>query len=1318
MRTAAVLCLLGLAGCRFASSVPAEAVITCASDADCPEGRTCRTELGRCVFERGDFEAPQFLGDPIVSPLHARAGAQVTLTFQATEPLVRPPTARMVTTNAQRPLIRDDANCDPATQRWAFSVEVQLDDGEGPASLLVDMEDLAGNAVTGLLSGGVSLDFTPPTVPAGQLTVQPSIVRSGTPVTVLALASEALATRPALVARAGVVQVEVSPVLSSGASLTFTLPTAAFAGSSTALLEIVRLEDLAGNVTPLIPVGTLDIDDQPPTLSQVTVHTPWVSRVPGRDELRFSFFAANADRVSTSVGTEDAVCALDAGFHDCSYRPTAGQVEGASGVVVRAEDAAGNLAESRGAVTFDFTPPAVVPNAAGLQLLPAPGNPLFRPTFAGPDTTLQLSFSLTEPTLAPTVDAGVLSWTLKQNQGSSWLFEVTVPQSGAVEGSFVPQVFAEDLAGNQAALALALSPPGLVVDVTPPPVPSNQGLLLQRFPYGAQETGGGPRSMLHADAGAFEPGAVVRVFAFGNPLAGELARIPVGVAGGFAPTVIGDLDVADPWLEQVDPAGNRSPATSVRDHEWVASFSRFMPQQPTLQTFSGRFARPAWPNAPQALLDLADDAGVRVDSQGRLIDLVRRGATTISSAPTARLVYDATSGHLLAFAVYTDPPGSNRQVARWDGDRWWIDDWTDPELDGDPVLGGAEPAELVDAFELGVWAFDRDSGNSYRWTGTSWKRATPSGSPPSLDPRYAFDPVRRAIVAFAPIVGGGVTVQRFDGAAWTTVSPTDPEGDGAPTLAPKLVATSTGDDRVYLFVDDPVGVDQLWAWTGVSFARLGIANPPITASWLAVDPVANSPLLIASNAQVARWNGSAWQLVNVGDPEGDGSPSSPSPGPGVDLAARSVVVLAAGRTWGWTGASWRLLHAEYTGANVLNAGGGRFSPLAYANPAVGKIDVCGGGGWGGPIYADCARWSGFGWSSVDGGIGFWPNEYSGHVAPSGAGTAGLVISGSDAGPGIGATWVYSDGGWLQRDVGGVNISSFASWFPPANSWYHLQSVGTQTVGRLWNGGGWSAFESAPKDAGTMPDADSNWGPYSMAWYPPTGALVKIGGNSDTWVRTGSWQRTSGDLEGDGEPWGGCMVTDPVQRKLFMVSNELWEFRGASWARLVSAPTTAGEGVWPGIYGCFAVYDPWRNTFLASNWGAAWQEWDPGVLERPAIELRVPFSLGAFPATSVVIQARVRARMGGQGHSGATPVPGSEIAAWVDGAWRVLGQTAASTAAPAWVDVPAAEPDRFTRAGLSPGGTFRAVVRPAAANGASGGSVLLDYAELVLRVRRY
>lgn len=149
-----------LAACSPELDVPAGAQVTCGSDADCPEGWTCRASLGRCLQGGGD-EVPPAVVAGSVQLAHETCGPfqPIEVTFTVSEELAQPPTV-LVGAPTQPGLALASQSGLTYTFTYTPPSEAAAPSGNWP--VIADLVDRTGNRAQGVSLASVTLDHTPP----------------------------------------------------------------------------------------------------------------------------------------------------------------------------------------------------------------------------------------------------------------------------------------------------------------------------------------------------------------------------------------------------------------------------------------------------------------------------------------------------------------------------------------------------------------------------------------------------------------------------------------------------------------------------------------------------------------------------------------------------------------------------------------------------------------------------------------------------------------------------------------------------------------------------------------------------------------------------------------------------------------------------------------------------------------------------------------------------------------------------------------------------------------------------------------------------
>src|SRR5512133_828736 len=98
-------------------------MVTCTTTADCPSAHVCSPVLGRCLRASNDDRRPPGIVSASALPAVARAGALVTVTFEADEDLASDPVVRF--SGAASPLGA------PHRDRRTYTVAFPASEGEG-----------------------------------------------------------------------------------------------------------------------------------------------------------------------------------------------------------------------------------------------------------------------------------------------------------------------------------------------------------------------------------------------------------------------------------------------------------------------------------------------------------------------------------------------------------------------------------------------------------------------------------------------------------------------------------------------------------------------------------------------------------------------------------------------------------------------------------------------------------------------------------------------------------------------------------------------------------------------------------------------------------------------------------------------------------------------------------------------------------------------------------------------------------------------------------------------------------------------------------
>ena len=550
-------------------------------------------------------------------------------------------------------------------------------------------------------------------------------------------------------------------------------------------------------------------------------------------------------------------------------------------VLVELVDLAGNVGSASGTAVLDFTPPGAVAGSIGLTLVPPSGALVPSVTALGTGGAVRVTFTADEPlSVSPavaTTTPEALPLALTSQAGTTYTYEATL--SGAhAQGAYALQATLTDRAGNVGQVAITGGGRTLTVDTAAPASPGvNTASLVvfDRVPWGTPATSNRPSFKVTGGAGAVEGTATV-IALDGAASAGavELGRTAAAANGSFS-LALPASDRTQVWILAVDGAGNASgggQAVRVRDVTWTASLTGKVPESvienphvlearsrwlgAVQQGGSTEKALPAdttgalawnqvqtatWPAAPAVI---AQDplrgrlVAFRNDGTRELSEFDGSHWTTLPFTGGPKVVQSAVFDPRRAeVVVYADPCDGGWVLWSWNGARWKAlgqgVSWTSWLAGGLAGPGPHKPGVLTldertgDLYlSMGYWIGDPltcgdQAGQmdlaTYRFDGTAF---TPFAGATGNGSLFGYDPARGVVVRRD--AAGLVT--EWNGAAWSTITMGDPEGDGNPaaTVTLERFAWDPLAGRLVALVGG-----TLWQYTGSSFKNLSAT--PATA---------------------------------------------------------------------------------------------------------------------------------------------------------------------------------------------------------------------------------------------------------------------------------------------------------------------------------------------------------------------------------------------------------------------------------------------------------------------------------------------------------
>jgi hypothetical protein len=772
-----VLLALVTSACSPDLTVPAGALLTCGSAADCPSGLVCHA--GICADPGSiDSSPPDLAAAPVVTPPFGRAGTPFTIELEATEPLLVPPT---VTLGLVPPVAIACTAAGGNVHRCTYQARGDENGGlGGVVGFDVAMRDPGGNETVRRLVGALRLDFAAPQVSVATVAYLPgpgnplpqvTAAGAGTEVRIALSADEVLdgGTPPSLVATLAGETLSFQHAGGDGASVLFSATVSAALPDGDYAAR-VTWSDEAGNEASRDLPAPVRVKTSRPSLAvdQALVtylRSPWGNAEP--EDLRACPTCAIGFTVP--AGPYHALAPADPLAADSDLPASTFTSGGGSLAAVRIwSDAAGS--------------------ALLATLSPGPTGAWARARLQNVDTPAAWATGL-DP-------AGNESNPVRI-ENVEWV----ATARGAISGSSPHRVEASSY------LAETFVP---APQTSLPATDALSGQDAQTFGARAQVA---LRKMSHG------PRPTARRY---HGMAYDSARGRVVMFGGMDPgnTRLGDTWEWDGrvWIDRTPPSGGPSPRTEV-GMAYDARRGRVVLYGGAASGIAGGRETWEWDGSEWTRITPAGpDPGTRAGhsmaydaARGRIVLFGGQGAS-----PLDRTTWEWDGRAWSLVAVSTPPPGRYRHGMAFDASR------------GRVVLFGGRTDVYNSAFS-DVWEFD----------GTGWTERSPAGAAPSAryDLTLAYDAARERVVLFggrAIVAGSQVPEQdlrEWDGTSWTLVTPVAGSAPGVReghAVAYDLVARSMlvfGGLDVY--TGTGLAEDETWEWNGAAWRdRTPRTGPP------------------------------------------------------------------------------------------------------------------------------------------------------------------------------------------------------------------------------------------------------------------------------------------------------------------------------------------------------------------------------------------------------------------------------------------------------------------------------------------------------------
>jgi hypothetical protein len=1041
-------------------------------------------------------------------------------------------------------------------------------DTPGPKTVSVRAIDAVGH-VTEVVES-VTYDFSAPVLQSLQIT--PNLIGPGGTVAVTATFDEPLAAGTALAvtgADGGYFNRFFSTISAARlATFNVRLPQTGLP-SQTFALRLEAIADEVANAAGSLDAGAFVLDSDPPQFTGAGSDTDYArtySHVPGYD-------VVSVPTPETTGATRTEICldqtcqdVADGAQAEFAVEPNA--LEGTHQLITRAFDEVGNVATRFGAVTYDFTAPAVL--TADVRYVPPAGCPLqlVNALTRGSGAVLELTAS--EPLFnPPDLDSGVLSFRLIVGDGGVQTFAWSATGPASLNSGAVPIGAAlVDLVGNAATRAVTT----VIADTAAPPAltAAQEDLFsYNRNPFGTITTSYAPRFLLRADAGTFEPGAQVQVWSTNNVATGLLvAAITADSQGALPLTTLLPVDLPKLYFRTYDSACNVQPATGLNPvprMEYVATLGTKVAGQSAPNPH--RFVEEAAAEPATASLtalrewggtDVGKVDGTNANSLGPTLRWQRSRLTTTEARCVIR---EQSSGQLYAL-------GSRA----W---RWSTLGWVDEGPLPIPVNGSC-----INAFAFGSTRIVAAASGGLLVHGASLDGGawTLAGNVYFEEPGFLAPTITNGAFYVTSTFYDPTTVYEADSSLNLTELPADSVMPGR-YLEPRNVATFGGGP----FVVGNSSDSNLETWSYVNDGSTGwvqLANAPEAPAMLVSLFYPDRVLLLSRSSQNAWAYDTQWHTV----------PPCPIPQPYLgaytDSSGHAVVVSQSSAIATFDGTNWTIDQTprpDPSGVRIAGYTAADGTLATQLAPATNRLIYHGS-------FSDAGQpatwqWNGNTWSQSAA-----TNPVCERCVAATESDGGVVLHGLTS-AGAPGTFRFRNGAWLRQDAGQPTVR-------------HEHAMARDRLGQMMVLGGLPLPpDNQPLSAFFIEYSGFGWsnGPtlpswsrrarHAMAFDPSRGVTVLFGGTdgttalSDTWEYTSLWYAPTLSGPQPTARLNPSLVYDPVRQQLVLTggtgTSDTWIYGSTGWTDLTlqtGSPPGAGLAAW----------DPTLNAiFSMSPQGEAW-----------------------------------------------------------------------------------------------------------------------------------